>query len=107
MIRVLLLLAGILLCSRCARDHAVRIEPSFFGHYDSLSSDDREAILAIARPRAAALLPGAQIISVKVFRGGTEVYATFERDMNGPSGGFTLEKLDAKWRITIENKPHE
>jgi hypothetical protein len=103
--RVAFLFAVVLLCLGCARDHVGPIRPSFFGHSDALSPADREAILTIARSRAPVLLPGARVISVKVFRGGTEVYATFERGVNGPTGGFTLEKLEGKWRITIENKP--
>jgi len=50
-------------------------------------------------------MPGAQIVSVKVFRGGREVYATFERDSSGPARGLVIEKTKEKWRITFEEKP--
>ena len=102
---VTVFLGLILFCSACARDRVEGTEPSFFGHYELLSSGDREAILAVARPRIAALMPGAQIISVKVFRGGEEVYVTFARDLTGPQGGLSVEKIKSKWRITHENKP--
>jgi hypothetical protein len=98
----LLLIAG---CAACFAQHAERIHPNFFGHFDLLSTSDREAILAVAHPRVSALMPGAQIISVKVFAGGAEVYVRFARDLAGPGGGLSLEKIKKNWKITSEQKP--
>jgi len=103
--RLIVQLAALVCCTACATDRIGDIGPSFFGHYELVSPADREAILATARPRVEALMPGARIISVKIFPGGREIYATFARDWSGPSGGLDMEKQRGRWRIAIENKP--
>jgi hypothetical protein len=104
-LRLVVLWPMILCCAACTTGRIEKIAPSFFGHYDLLSVEDRQAILATARPRVSVLMPGAQIVSVKVFSGGREVYATFARDLTGPAGGLSIEKLKGEWQITSENKP--
>jgi hypothetical protein len=95
----------IIFLSACATHQpAEQISPNFFGHYELLTAADRDAILQTAIPRASAILPGSQIETVKVFTG-TEVDAAFTKGIDGPTGSLYLQKIEGKWKITIEDKP--
>ena len=104
--RLVAALLSLLLCENAAAGDALKAAgPGFFGHYELLSSAQREAVLKVARTRVEALMPGAAIISVKVFADGNEVYVTFGRDLAGPAGGLNMHKTNDSWKITSEQKP--
>ena len=86
-------------CATQSADKEVTMSscPSFYGRFESISDQDKDVIVDIARKRVVKKMPGAEVAKVKVFSA-TEVGVTYEKDSTDDSGNFDLQKVDGRWQ---------